>query len=51
MKFALLSGLHLSVQALAWAARYDRPTLFVAGNHEFYGSDLVTTLAQLRANA
>ena len=74
MKIALLSDLHLSVQAMAppptqadvvvlagdlarpaaamaWAAHYDRPTLFVAGNHEFYGSDLVTTLAQLRAHA
>ena len=37
--------------AMAWAAQYDRPTLFVAGNHEFYGSDLVTTMAQLRAHA
>ena len=74
MKIALLSDLHLSVQAMAppptdadvvvlagdlarpaaamaWAAQYDRPTLFVAGNHEFYGSDLVTTMAQLRAHA
>jgi hypothetical protein len=37
--------------AIAWAAQYDRPTLFVAGNHEFYGSDLATTIAQLRALA
>ena len=74
MKIALLSDLHLSVQAMphphvdadvvvlagdlgrppaaiAWAAQFDRPTLLVAGNHEFYGSDLVTTIAQLRALA
>ena len=37
--------------AIAWARQFDRPTLFVAGNHEFYGSDLSTTMAQLRAAA
>ena len=37
--------------ALAWARQFDRPTLFVAGNHEFYGSDLVSTYAQLREGA
>ena len=37
--------------ALAWARQFDQPTLFVAGNHEFYGSDLVSTYAQLRAGA
>ncbi len=34
--------------AIEWAKQLDRPTLFVAGNHEFYGSDLVTTMKQLR---
>jgi predicted phosphodiesterase len=34
--------------AIAWAAQFDVPTLFVAGNHEFYGSDLVSAMAQLR---
>jgi Icc-related predicted phosphoesterase len=34
--------------AIEWARQFDRPTLFVAGNHEFYGSDLVTTMKQLR---
>ena len=37
--------------ALEWAARFDKPTVFVAGNHEFYGSDLVSALAQLREQA
>jgi predicted phosphodiesterase len=37
--------------ALAWARQIDRPTLYVAGNHEFYGSDLTTTLADLREAA
>ena len=39
-------------EAMAWARRYaPRPVLFVAGNHEFYGTDLVTGLADLRAHA
>lgn len=37
--------------ALDWAGRFDRPTLFVAGNHEFYGSDPITTMARLREAA
>ena len=74
MKIALLSDLHLSVQAMDapatnadvvvlagdlhrpagaidWARQFRQPTLFVAGNHEFYGSDLVTTMHELRALA
>ena len=35
--------------AIDWARRYDRPTLFVAGNHEYYGSDLVSAMSELRA--
>jgi predicted phosphodiesterase len=34
--------------AMDWAAQFPQPTLFVAGNHEFYGSDLQSTLAELR---
>jgi Icc-related predicted phosphoesterase len=34
--------------AIEWASRYEQPTLFVAGNHEYYGSDLVTAAAELR---
>jgi Icc-related predicted phosphoesterase len=74
MKIALLSDLHLSVQAMPpppvdadvlvlagdlhrppgaieWARQYDLPTLFVAGNHEFYGGDLVGTVSALRQHA
>ncbi len=74
MKIALLSELHLSVQAMLppaidadvlvlagdlhrpaaaieWARQYDMPTLFVAGNHEFYGGDLVGTVRALRQHA
>jgi Icc-related predicted phosphoesterase len=74
MKIALLSDLHLSVQAMPppavdadvlvlagdlhrpaaaveWARQCDLPTLFVAGNHEFYGGDLVSTVRALRQHA
>jgi Icc-related predicted phosphoesterase len=74
MKIALMSDLHLSVQAMPpptvdadvlvlagdldrpadaieWARRCDLPTLFVAGNHEFYGGDLVSTVRALRQHA
>jgi Icc-related predicted phosphoesterase len=34
--------------AIDWLKQFDVPTVFVAGNHEFYGGDLSGTLAQLR---
>ena len=36
-------------QAIAWAAQWGRPTLYVAGNHEFYGSSLAATIRALKA--
>ncbi|WP_027994334.1 metallophosphoesterase [Simplicispira psychrophila] len=47
----LAGDLHRPAQAMAWARQFAQPTLFVAGNHEFYGSDLSSTLAQLRTHA
>ena len=47
----LAGDLHRPAQAMAWARQFAQPTLYVAGNHEFYGSDLVSTLAQLREQA
>ena len=47
----LAGDLHRPAHAMAWARQFAQPTLFVAGNHEFYGSDLVTTQAQLLAHA
>ena len=47
----LAGDLHRPAQAMAWARQFAQPTLFVSGNHEFYGSDLTTTLAQLRSHA
>ena len=36
-------------QAAAWALRFRKPVLYVIGNHEFYGSSIDGTVAQLRA--
>ncbi len=33
--------------AAAWALRFDRPVLYVLGNHEFYGGDIDETAAEL----
>ncbi|HEX7381941.1 MAG TPA: metallophosphoesterase [Nevskiaceae bacterium] len=35
-------------QAIAWARRIEHPVVYVAGNHEFYGSGLSATVARLR---
>lgn len=37
--------------AIAWARQFNQPTLFVAGNHEYYGSDLQSTIAELQSLA
>ena len=34
-------------EAVAWAAGFDKPVLFVPGNHEFYGSSIDRTGAEL----
>ena len=34
-------------EALAWARRFDKPVLYVAGNHEFYGASLDGVSADL----
>ncbi len=47
----LAGDLQRPAAAMAWARQLNRPTVFVAGNHEFYGSDLVTTMTQLRTHA
>jgi predicted phosphodiesterase len=36
-------------QALTWARQFEQPVLYVAGNHEFYGSSIGATLNALRA--
>lgn len=50
----LAGDLGRPAQAIEWARATPLPTLYVAGNHEFYGSDLVSThqaLARLAAGS
>src|SRR5690606_35226446 len=47
----LAGGLLRPAGAMEWARQFTQPVLFVAGNHEFYGSDLVSTLHDLREHA
>jgi hypothetical protein len=48
----LAGDLHRPAGAIEWARQFgDTPTLFVAGNHEFYGGDLVGTLHELHRQA
>lgn len=37
--------------AIEWARRLDKPVLYVAGNHEFYGGSLRGTVERLKALA
>lgn len=37
--------------AIDWARGFDKPVLYVPGNHEFYGSSLPETVQQLRTLA
>jgi predicted phosphodiesterase len=34
-------------EAVTWAAQYDKPVLYVPGNHEFYGSSLAAATAEI----
>lgn len=47
----LAGDLHRPAAAIEWARQFELPTLFVAGNHEFYGGDLVSTVRELRQHA
>lgn len=48
----LAGDLHRPAGAIEWARQFgETPTLFVAGNHEFYGGDLIGTLHGLREQA
>jgi predicted phosphodiesterase len=35
-------------EAVAWALDFDKPVLYVAGNHEFYGGSIGGTVSELR---
>lgn len=48
----IAGDLHRPAAAIEWARRFgNTPTLFVAGNHEFYGADLIGTMHALRTQA
>jgi len=47
----LAGDLHRPAAAIELARQFRQPTLFIAGNHEFYGGDLATTMRDLRAHA
>ncbi len=38
-------------ESIAWAKRLDKPAVFVAGNHEFYGTTLTEGISRLRTAA
>ena len=38
-------------EAMAWARALEKPVVYVAGNHEFYGSTFGATIAALREHA
>ena len=38
-------------EAVAWASGFDKPVLYVAGNHEFYGGIIDSTMHELKARA
>lgn len=46
----LAGDIHVGVRGIIWARIYfgDKPIVYVAGNHEFYGGHWVDTLAALR---
>jgi len=35
-------------EAIAWASGFDKPVLYVPGNHEFYGGSIAGTLDELK---
>ena len=35
-------------EAIAWALKFERPVLYVAGNHEFYGGSIDGALEELQ---
>jgi DNA repair exonuclease SbcCD nuclease subunit len=40
--------IHTGTSALKWLSQSSCPVIYIAGNHEYYGGDLVHTLAALR---
>lgn len=44
----LAGDLGRPTEALAWASAFDKPVLYVPGNHEFYGAEMAWTRGELR---
>ena len=44
----LAGDIERPAQAVAWAARLDKPVLYVPGNHEYYGGSIDGSAAQLK---
>lgn len=49
----LAGDIHMGVDGILWACKtfVDKPVVYVAGNHEFYGGDWDETLDQMRETA
>lgn len=49
----LAGDIHMGVDGIIWARQtfMDKPVVYVAGNHEFYGGDWEHTLDQMRQTA
>ena len=41
--------IHTEINGLGWLAQAGCPVIYIAGNHEYYGGDLVHTLNQLES--
>ena len=47
----LAGDIHRPAQALQWARALGRPAIYVAGNHEYYGSSIAATDRLLRESS
>jgi len=46
--YVLAGDIARPAAACAWAQRLEKPVIYVAGNHEFYGGELARTIDELR---
>lgn len=49
----LAGDIHIKARAIAWALKHfaDKPVVYVAGNHEYYGGSLGHTMQKMRSLA
>jgi predicted phosphodiesterase len=48
--YVLAGDIARPAAACAWAQRLEKPAIYVAGNHEFYGGELARTIDELRTS-